>query len=291
VYKDKNTLNSFAKIAVDSYLGSNKSPLNESLKKIASSEELTPSQIQYVAAEANKGVWQRLFGMDKTASYEFPLADAQTVIEGLSIKHTTSKVDLDAADYHAPPMSEKVASFDPFAALGIVQADFEKTASASARKAVRRQLEGRYEKLAQVKEEIFTRQMEVGTAIDNAEREFVKSARELLMEQPLSDRPAAFAKLASFVNSVGGKVEHKVNLMRKFAHVLQGQGLVKKADLKAPEEYISESMPAQIINGRHPLYITIKTIMDNYEQHECLHRRHEIVDSSLPVIKEKIRAL
>ena len=291
MYKDKSVLNSFAKIAVDNYFGDNKTQLNDSLKKIASSEELTPVQVQYVAAEANKGVWQKLFGMDKTASYEFPMADAQVVLEGLSIKHTTAKIDVDNQDYQAPPTSEKVASFDPFAALGIVQKDFEKNASVAARKEVKRQLEYRYQKLAQVKEEIYGRQMEVGTLIDNAEREFVKAARELIMQQPLAERGDAFAKIASFVNSTTGKPEYKVNLMRKFAHVLKGQGLIKAADLKAPEEYISESLPAQIINGRHPLYITIKTIMDNYDQHAYLHRQHEIVDSSLPVVKEKIRAL
>lgn len=291
MYKDKSVLNSFAKIAVDNYLSENKKPLNESLKKIASSEELTPVQVQYVAAEANRGVWQKLFGMDKAASYDFPMADVSVILEGLSVKHASAVVDMDNEDYMAPPLSEKVASFDPFAALGIVQADFAKTASAEARKDVKRQLEYRYQKLAQVKEDIYVKQMELGTAIDNAEREFVKQARELIMQQPLHERAEAFAKIATFVSGVEGKPQYKVNLLRKFAHVLQGQGLIKKADLKAPEAYINENTTAQIVNGRHQLYFTVKTIMDNYDQHLHLHDRQCIVDGSLPVIEEKIREL
>lgn len=289
MYKDKSVLNSIAQLAVEGYF-EKKASLNDSLKKLASSEHLTPVQVQYVAAEANKGVWQKLFGMDKTASYDFPLADAQTIIESLALKHEAPKVDLDAEDYLAPPAT-KLASFDPFKAIGVVSENLEKTASAEAKKHVKRELEYKYEKLAHVREEILTKQYECGTRVDNAEREFVKAAREMVLEQPLDERGAAFAKIASFVHGVTGNVEYKVNLMRKLAHVLTAQGLVKKADMKAPEEYISESLPAQIVNGVHPLYITIKTVLDGRDEYRSLGDRYEIVDGSLPVIKEKIRAL
>jgi hypothetical protein len=66
---------------------------------------------------------------------------------------------------------------------------------------------------------------------------------------------------------------------------------VKEADLKAPEELISKNSPARIINGRHALYLTIKTLYDQYDLHNTLGHKHEIVDSSLPVIREKIREL
>ena len=88
MYRDKSTLNSFAKIASDEYLGKNQTALNDTLKKIASQEQLTPHQIEYVAAESNKAVWAKLFSMDKIASYDFPLADAKAVIGVLQVYAT-----------------------------------------------------------------------------------------------------------------------------------------------------------------------------------------------------------
>jgi hypothetical protein len=66
---------------------------------------------------------------------------------------------------------------------------------------------------------------------------------------------------------------------------------VKAADLKAPEEYISKNLPVRVVNGRHPLYVQIDTLTDKWSELEQIRRGREIVDSSLPQLKEKIRGL
>jgi hypothetical protein len=288
VYRDKSTLNSFAKIASDEYLGKNQTALNDTLKKIASQEQLTPHQIEYVAAESNKAVWAKLFSMDKIASYDFPLADAKAVIGDLQVSHKPSEVKAADLDYLSPPTSTKVASFDPMAALGLQEDNIAKTASA--RKEVKRDLQARLEKLSSAKEELERLMIVESTAIENLETLFVKTSRTMLIEQPLDERGAGMDKVAEFLRGCG-KPEHARKLMFKLAHVMQRQGLIKVADLKAPEQYISDKMPARIVNGRHALYVTIKTLFDKYDYRDTLGQRFEIVDSSLPVVKEKIREL
>lgn len=287
-YRDKETLNTFAKLAADEYLGQNKTALNTTLKKIASQEGLTPFQIEYVASEANKEVWGKLFSMDKQASYDFPLADSKEILKDLQIPQSSGEVKTADLDYLSPPVSTKVASFDPFKAMGIVEENLEK--SAAAKKEVKRQLQHRLEKISAAKEEIERQLYVVNSKIEELELEFVKTARNMVLEYPFSDRGTAVEKVAEFLRGCGAN-DHSKYLIKKLAHVLKRQGLVKEADLKAPEQYISDKLPCRIVNGRHSLYLTVKTIMDQYDWRDTLHSRYEIVDSSLPTIKEKIREL
>ena len=39
-----------------------------------------------MASQANHAVWERLYGMDKKASYDFPVADPHVVVNGLQLK-------------------------------------------------------------------------------------------------------------------------------------------------------------------------------------------------------------
>jgi hypothetical protein len=287
-YRDKSVLGSFAKLAADEYLGKSATSLNDSIKKIASTEHLTPFQVEYVAAEANKAVWSKLFAIDKTASYDFPLADAKEIIGGLQVTQTPTEIKNADLDYLSPPVSTKVAAFDPFQALGVQEDAMMK--SASARKDIKRQLQVRLEKLAAAKEEIQMQQMIVGTAIDNLETKFIKEARTMILECPFESRGQGMDKIAEFLSACG-RPEYGQRLIEKLAGTLKKQGLIKAADLKAPDQYISKDLNARIVNGRHSLYITINTLFDKYDAHNSLGSRYEIVDSSLPVVREKIREL
>jgi len=289
MYRDKEVLNSFAKIAADEYLGKNQTALNTTLKKVASQEGLNPHQIEYVVAEANKKVWSSLYAMDKTASYDFPLADMKSILKDLQITHTkVAQVEDIDLDYLSAPRSTKLASFDPLKELGFIPEEIEK--SAYARKEVKKQLQNRFEKLSMAKEEIERLIIVNTTELENLELQFVKTARALIMEEALEDRPQAMEKIAEFLAGCGD-VDQGRSLIKKLSHVLKRQGLMKEADLKAPEQYISNKTPARIVNGEHALYITIKTIFDKKDYASNLNHRYEIVDSSLPVIKEKIREL
>lgn len=287
-YRDKSVLNSFAKIAADEYLGKNSTALDVTLKKLATQEALTPFQIEYVASEANKAVWAKLFAMDKQASYNFDPVDAQKVIDELQIKPDAKEIKEIDLDYFSPPINTKVASFDPMSAMGI---QTENVKTAAAKREIRRELQSRFEKMAAAKEELERQLYQVGSEIENLEVSFVKTARSMLLEQPMEERGRGMDKIAEFLRSCGGEPRRGQTLMKKLAHVLKRQGLIKESDLKAPEQYISDDLPARVVNGRHALYVTIKTLYDKYDWNNTLHSRYEIVDSSLPVVKEKIREL
>lgn len=288
MYRDKQVLNTFAKLAADEFLGKNKAALNDTLKKIASQESLTPHQIEYVAGEANRSAWAQLFALDKMAAYNFPLADAKKVIDDLQIKPEGMNMNEADLDYLSPPITTKVANFDPLKAMGFVQENIEK--SASAKKEVKYLLQNRMEKLALVKENLEDAITGKLSVIEQTEVKFVKEARTMVLETPFEERGGAVGAIAEFLRGCD-RPDYCRTLMGKFSHVLKRQGLVKEADLKAPEEYISDKLPARIINGRHALFVTIKTLFNHYDDLRDLKSRYEIVDSSLPIVKEKIREL
>jgi len=127
-------------------------------------------------------------------------------------------------------------------------------------------------------------------SIRNLETKFVKEARTFIIETPFTDRLEAMEKIAEFIRSAG-QIELGQKLMKKLSHQIAKDGLIKEADMKAPEEYISETLPARVINGNHSLYITIDTIAKKMDTLHGMRRDFVIVDDTLPMLKEKIRGL
>lgn len=279
--RSKEVLNNLAKIAAEGFL-SKKTPLTKSLTKIAKEEALEPHQIEYVASQANHAVWERLYGMDKKASYDFPVADPNVVIQDLQIK-PKGIIKEASLDYLSAPNGfiEKTASME----LDSV----EKTAAQ--KRELKKKLQGRMEKMCAAKEDLEGQMYMLSLKYAEVEKQFIKEARAMIMDQPFESRGDAMVKVADFVRSAAEDEKLAKDLMNKLAAVVAGQGLVKKADLKAPDEYIDMKMPAKIVNGRHALYITIKTLKDVRQEYDPLYRGAEIVDSSLPELREKIRAL
>lgn len=282
-HKSKETLNGLAKTAAQNYL-SKKTPLNTSLKKLAKDEALEPHQVEYIAATANHAVWEQLYNKDKKASYDFPLADPSSVIQDLQIK--TQPVIKEAAfDYLSGPQGssgfvEKQASYGG-------EEDQEIT-----RRRLKHELQVRFEKLSAAKSEFEAKKFELELKNHKAEVDFVKEARALVIQEPFSERGQAVETVGNFVKSAcSDNTDLAKKLMLKLSHVLKKQGLIKEADLKAPEEYINDKIPAKIVNGRHALYITIQTLKDIEQEYGPACRGWEIVDSSLPELREKIRAL
>lgn len=282
-HKSKEVLNSLAKTAADGFL-KNQKPMNDSLKKIASAEGLEPHHIEYVAGEANKMVWASHYKNDKKAAYDFPLADPKAVIEDLQIK-PVEKVAEVSLDYMVAPSREKTASDRS------IMGEFSTEAtSQDERRELKHKLTQRYEKLAQAQQDTAAEMIVVRSTIETLENKFVKEAREMIMQTPFTERAAAMDKIAEFVRGAG-HVEKGRALMQKLAQKIVKDGLVKQADMRAPEEYISEGLPARIINGNHSLYVTLDTIVKKEEHLVGMQRNYIICDDTLPVLREKIRGL
>lgn len=283
-YKSKEVLNSLAKIAADGYLKKN-TPMTQTLTKIAEAEGLNTHQVEYVAGEANKMVWASNYQHDKKAAYDFPLADPTAIVSHLQIK-PVEKIAEANLDYSLPPTQlQKQASdkqvFGEFAS-GLTDNNDRRT--------LKHNLQSRYEKLAQARSEAEGDLMILEASINGLDNKFVKEARQMVIQTPFTERSATIEKIAEFIRSTG-HVEVGQRLMSKLASKIVKDGLIKEADLKAPEEYISPTLPARIINGNHSLFITIDTIVKQENRYSSLKHQFIICDDTLPVLKEKIREL
>jgi hypothetical protein len=264
------------------------------LMKIAQSEELEPFQIEILASEANKSIHAHKYASmeEKYFAADFPLADAREVIRGLqggSVK---------VAGHFIEPKIGLSEGPDAYEMFGVEPEVLDKTAS------VRHQM-----KYAQAKAELLSQKTEDAIIIKTAqleagEKSFIKMARELtLSDNNSAERMKTLGYLAHFVKESGYEKVGK-NMLAKLAYVLGREGkleprhakiaqeyFTKKADLVAPPELISENLTAQIVNGTHPLYITLKTVGDNEAEVARWNRNSDFVQDKVKILKQKIRAL
>lgn len=269
-------------------------PPTVTLTKIAQSEELTPHQIEVLAGETNKEIHKHKYASakDKYFAADFPLADARSVISHLQADGNKIKT---AANLPEPQF--KTRELDLYAAFGVKPEVFDKTAS------VKRSLklassDGKFLE-QKYQDAILVTQMRA----DEAERKFLKIARQMVVQHDNApDRLKALGKIAQFVASSG--IHEGMEPLAKLAHVLGREGLIsrskaeaavslftKKADVTAPESLISKWLPAQIVNGEHPLYITLKTLKDHRNALNLYNNDCKLVQDQLGVVKQKVRAL
>jgi hypothetical protein len=284
-YKSKEYLNSLAKTAADLFVNK-KTPMNDTLKKVASSEGLQPHHVEYIAGEANKMVWAREYKLNKTAAYDFPIADPNVIVGDMQKKPIEKVAEVNLDYMSSPSELKKVASTDG-EAFGVFESEVTKDQD---RKQLKQTLTARYEKLAQARKDGELDLLSLESKVMHLEEKFVKEARVLIIETPFTERAQAMEKIAEFVRSAG-HFEVGKRLMEKLSKAIVSSGLIKQADLQAPEQYISESLPARIINGNHSLYITIDTIVKHQDRISSLKNNFIICDDTLPVLKEKIRGL
>jgi hypothetical protein len=278
----------------NSYFNANAEPTS-TLKKIAQVEELTPHQIEVLAAEANKLIHQQKFASadEKYFAANFPLADAGEVVKGCQVDGGETKV---AADFSAPQVSDQGP--DAFDMFGVEDVPMSKTAS------IKHNLKTAHIKLKHLQQKTQDQLIMQKHANIINEKKFIKEARQAMIEEPNSAaRVEVFKQFDQFVKSAG--FEQGRVLLAKTAYVLAREGklepsfakkamdyyMSKTADQKAPEELISENLPARIINGNHPLYVTLKTIADGEAEALRYENSCSLIDDKLRVVEQKIRAL
>jgi len=278
-----------------SYLQAGAMPTH-TLSKIAQQEDLTPHHIEVLAAEANKEIHRQKFAgvEEKYFAADFPLADAREAIRSLQADGGKEKIAMEM-----PEPSFKSRGADPFDLFGIKEEPLDKTAH------LRHELKGAYEKCAQLDQKLRDHLEMTKAAALAAETTFIKQARQYVVGGvgTSAERLRSLGRLDQFLKSAS--MECARPLLAKVAYVLGREGLIepqsvkpvcdyflaKTADMKAPAELISEWLPAQIVNGNHPLYITLKTFRDQNEALELGQDRHKLVEDRLQILKQKVRAL
>lgn len=277
----------------NSFLNSGILP-TDSLTKVAMAEELTPHQIGVLAGEANKEIHRHKYAAakDKYFAADFPLADAKMAIDMLQADGGEVKIST-----QLPEPVVKPQELDLFKAFGVEEPAMDKRAC------VKSELKIASVRADHLQQKVEDKALLSKFAADAACEKFIKLARSfVLQEENPEARMKALGKLDQFVKSAG--MDEGRDLLAKLSYVLGREGMitpsqtkvafqyfVKKADVKAPQELISEWLPAQIVNGEHPLYITLKTVRDCKNDEKLHNDKHTIIQDKLNVIRQKVRAL
>lgn len=288
----------FANSVANNYLSSEIEP-NESICKLASTEGWTPEQIKVVATEANKAIHGALYktASEKYHAADFPLADVTKILEKLQLHDGHDKI---AAQFVEPILEKE---YGPTAEdmFGVKVEEMDKTAS------VKHRVKVAHEKASLLQQKIHDTLSMENLRLDNAEKAFMKEARQLILQESLTslDRYRTFGSCYHFAK-VAGFGEMAKPTFAKLAYVLGKEGLIepknakeamsyfmsKEADQKVPEHMISKALDGvEICNGNHPLYIKLNTIEVHKRAKEGLENRFKIVQDTLEGLSQRIRAL
>jgi hypothetical protein len=284
--------------ASQAYLSSGIEP-GFTIEKIASSEDLVPHQIQTLCAETNKLLHTQKYASetDKYHAANFPHADAAGIISKLQISDT---VKVGGLDSFKPDVSEDL-SFEHFFGIESGEQGQFKTAS------LKQEVHLKIEKLEDFEKKASLDYIEKTSAQVSAENTFIKQALQMInVDDNETQRLDTIGQIFVFSKQAGFESKAK-ELLTKVAHIVNMSGLIskqnldevsnffmsKEADCKAPQSLISEKLlgHVQIVNGDHPLYITLQTI--NKAEAEAMKSREYalIAQDNLKILKQKIRAL
>lgn len=287
----------WANIAANSYLSDHVDP-STSLSKVAQSEDLTPHQIHTLAGEINKLIHQQKYASvsDKYHAADFPLADAGKVIGGLQFNGGEEKV---AAILPEPKFAVEEGP-DPFQMFGVEPEQVSKTAT------LRHEIRNAHQKTALASQKAGDRATLSKYAADAAERNFIKTARQQVLQSAsnTTERVKALGNIGHFCKCAG-MADTANPALAKLAGVLMHEGLLepadgkgamyyfmgKTADEKAPQDLISPTLQARVVNGKHPLYITLKTFKDRSSALELDRDRNQLIDDRLRISGQYVRAL
>lgn len=277
----------------NTYFGSGVSP-TETLCKIAQQEELTPHQVAVLAAEANKEIHRHKYASvkDKYHAADFPLADAKLALARLQSDGGEVKI---AEEMPEPIFADRTP--DMHKMWGIAPETMDKTAEIKGELKVAA-VHGELLKQRSGDDAIMSKYAE-----EAAEGRLIKQARQLVLEgENSAERLQILGRIDHFMKCAGLVSGRRP--LAKVAFVLGKEGLinpaqandvvsylVKSADQTAPQSLISGWIPAQIVNGEHPLYISLKTFDECSRKHHESDRKDKIIQDQLNVIKQKVRAL
>lgn len=271
---DLDLVNDWAKEAAAAFLGSDKAPLNHTIQKIAQVEQLTPEMINLLCQETNKTVHGRLFKTAEDKYVNFELANASGIVGDMD-KTASVKSDQEQnldQDYGLAPdekFSHDFAFSKTAGHVGYEPSQKHKNTAA-------------LEKLAFNKKLIEDDHFVTCSQIKSLEKAFVKTARNQIMVHPLTDREGQLPYVAKFCKEAGLDTKSSENLMHLLGTVMIRQGLLEKtADLKVGPELISDNLNARIVNGNHPLFITVKTLVDKNRRKEALENEHNIIKTKI----------
>lgn len=288
----------WASDAAQQYLKEGTEP-NTSITKIAQSEDLTPAQIAIIATETNKMIHNQKYASEavKYHAADFPLADSSVILDRLK-----GSISEKTAGFQAPQSTNDVDIYGIMEKqMGVTVEPMDKTAS------LKHEMNFSMEKSAALISELETENFTLQTKLASDKSAFIKQARQVMISEPTSE--ARLHMLGLFDHFVKCAKKESVGkpLLAKLATVMQLEGMIyktsadkaveyfmsKEADCKAPQELISEGLigKVEIINGSHPLYITLQTIEKGEADRLRNEQQYQLIKDKVKILNQKVRAL
>lgn len=272
---------------------------NTTITKIAQSEELTPAQIAIIATEANKMIHNQKYASEdvKYHAANFPLADSNEIVRRLQVGSTEK-----TAGFQAPESTNDIDIYGIMERqMGVTVEPMDKTA------ALKHEMKVASEKSNQLISELETEKFEIQTKLASHKSSFIKQARQSMISEDTAQGRLHLLGLFDHFVKKAGKEEVGKPLLAKLATVMKLEGMIdsgscdkaveyfmsKEADCKAPQELISEALigKVEIINGDHPLYITLQTIEKGEADRLRNEQQHQLIQDKLKILNQKVRAL
>lgn len=287
--KSKTELKGLAKIAADAYISKEKTPLNDSIVKLAKQHDLTPHQVEVVVSEANAEAWKQLFKLEKTASYDFPVADLPSILTTLSKekKDAVTKVASDISDYLKAPVKPICKEASDFKAPEMDAGERE-----ALRRSLQKELTSHLQALDVLENDLAEETFATMGRLNSSIMELGQQVKVAMLDcYSEKERKEGLLKVAEVIAAEDMPQELKLRCMNAILDSVEKNMLIKKADLEAPEALLSKNFPGHVINGRSNIAITLKTVKSCDKYLGELRGRHDLIDTSRSAIEERIHVL
>lgn len=278
-------------------------PLNTTIQKIASEESLNANEISRVCEMANLETYANMLKTSSPhdKSFEFPVADKAAIVSSGGEK--TAMPNIFTTDFDRPLDKDltKVAGLDIFEAFGV--SGIEKVAEDGAR------AEGllqKLERLAELEKDKIAMNLE--KSVETAEKFVAQMKQELLKGKSFDEVQAAvYAKAEQAKDPAhADRLRELVNYAKRQFHDMglvqtparTGDGPPSPTNLKETDEALKTAEPVEedlvtdawespgvavsVVNGRHPLFASIDTLVTQFE--EADKSRHNLI-----ILEDKIR--
>lgn len=286
----------WAQRAVSEFLENDVS-LNDSISKIASENNLTPTQVRQVCQQANVATYESLFPTKEDKTFTFPIASPSDILGSIQQEEKVAQGKKVPADYFLEPPKPRVSG-DLNLAFGIEKISNEHEVAEKIA-----QLKQLHENFNLAAEEIRNLQMDNKIATDQA-REHTQHEIEQFILVGDEDRLATMKKVAKAIRLGVPTENHKIafsefikiseylvkkgvfGALAQFQHEKDGgemvrsaiAGLAKQAEA-VQEDLISKTQltgsespldKVQIVNGNHPILASINQLVNQVSEEDRL---------------------
>jgi hypothetical protein len=277
----ESAIRDYANEAADAYLNGGV-PLNDTIQKIASREDLNPEQICRVCETSNQDTFLSLFKGAEDKTFTFPLADPNEVM--------TSIREKEASKNYSPTQMTKVERFQ------------EKAASAH---------------ITEIREDVFGTTLQRGWA-KHADMQLIQGIAgeaKAVSDRKLFEASMNFCKVANdmvaldgysyqtILNAVAGS---RPQMLMKCAQLLKVAARVAGTDFEI--EHVDDlckvaaavdkdllpygltigGMPVEIVNGQHKIIVALDTLVDQTTENERVNQNVTGVDDTVKYTRKTL---